>query len=339
MARLRIRQAAKMCHRLGVSLNAGVDVLGVLQREADHGSRDFRRNMSELKEKVSQGLSLAEAMRECGTYFPPLMCELIRVGEETGRLESVLLRLAEHYEQLIALRRKFLSGLLWPSLELGAAILIIGALIALPPMLFGVTIPVFGLSGTRGAAIYFGVVFAVVLGGLVIGYGLTRGWFGSLPGRLIVRIPVVGKAIKTMALARHAWTLSLALDAGVDAERAMHLALQSTQLRYFTRHAEQVAVDIRSGRQFHEALQRTGAFPHEFLATLQNAELSGTEGASLFRLSEDYQQQAESATTTLAVVGSLLIMGLVFGLLIFMVFYLVVNLYLKPINEALEMTR
>ncbi|MFO7902928.1 MAG: type II secretion system F family protein [Pirellulaceae bacterium] len=328
-----------MCHRLGISLNAGVDVLQVLQREAEHGPRAFRRNMSEVREKVSHGMSLSEAMRDGGSYFPPLMCELIHVGEETGRLDSVLLRLAEHYQQLITLRRKFLSGLLWPGLELGFAILVIGALIALPPMLFGVSIPVFGLSGARGAVIYFGIVLAVVLGGAAAGYGLTRGWFGTLPGRLIVHVPVVGKAIKTMALARHAWTLSLALDSGVEAGRAMRLALQSTHLRYFTRHIEQVAVDIQSGRQFHEALQRTRAFPHEFLTTLENAELSGTEGASLSRLSEDYQQQAESATTTLAVVGSMFIMGLVFGLLIFMIFYLVVNLYLKPINEALDMTR
>ncbi|MFW6168842.1 MAG: type II secretion system F family protein [Planctomycetota bacterium] len=339
MARLSIRQAAKTCHRLGISLNAGVDVLQVLQREAEHGPRAFRRNMTEVGRKVSHGASLAEALRECDCYFPPLMYELIGVGEETGRLDRVLLRLAEHYEQLVALRRKFLAGLLWPALELCAAILVIGALIALPPMLFGVSIPVFGLSGARGASIYFGIVFAVVLGGAVIGYGLTRGWFGTLPGRLIVHVPVVGKAIKTMALARHAWTLSLALDAGVDARRAMRLALQSTRLRYFTQHIEEVAVDIQRGSQFHEALQRTRAFPPEFLSTLQNAELSGTEGASLSRLSEEYQQQAESAATTLAVVGSMIIMGLVFGLLIFMVFYLVVNLYLKPLNEALEMTR
>lgn len=339
MARLSIRKSASFCHQLGVSLNAGVDVLQVLQRETEHGNRTFRRHLAEVAENVGHGGTLSEAMGACGTYFPPLMRELVSVGEETGRLESVLFRLAEHYQQLLKLRRTFFLGMFWPCLELTAAVLIIGGLITLPPMLFGVSIPVFGLSGARGAAIYFGIVAAVLVGGTVIGYGLSRGWFGTLPGRLLVHIPGVGKALKTMALARHAWTLSLALDAGVDAGRAMRLALQSTNLYYFTRHIEKVARAVECGRQFHEALQETNAFPHDYLSTVKNAELSGTEGASLAHLSQEYQQQAETASTTLTVIASMIILGLVFGLLIFMVFYLVFNLYLKPINEALEMTK
>ncbi len=235
MARIGIGQLSKSCHRLGTSLNAGVDILAVLQREANHGGSAYRRHMSQVRDKVSGGMTLAEGLRGCGHYFPALCCELVDVGEETGRLEAVLLRLAEHYQHVIRLRRVFLMGILWPAIELTFAVLAIGLLILLLGML-GTSVTVFGLAGPSGFAIYIGLVLAVAAALALVLFGLTRGWFGSWPGQLMVRLPVVGKAIQTMALARLSWTLSLALDAGIDARRAIRMALESTQNYYYTRH-------------------------------------------------------------------------------------------------------
>ena len=116
-----------------------------------------------------------------------------------------------------------------------------------------------------------------------------------------------------MALARLAWTLSLALNAGIDARRAIRMALQSTQNRYYTQHTAEVDAVIVRGGQFHEALRRSGAFPEEFLTALENAEITGTESESLTRLSEDYQQRAETATLALTVAASFAIWALVAG--------------------------
>ena len=168
-------------------------------------------------------------------------------------------------------------------------------------------------------------------------FGLMRGWFGSWPGQLIVRLPVVGKAIKTMALARLSWTLSLALDAGIDAARAIRMALESTQNAYYTRHIDTAEAVIDVADNSMKRWQRRECFPSDFLTALQNAELSGTESESLSRMSEDYQRQAETATTALAIAASMAIWGLVGALFIVIIFYLFMNLYLKPINEALEM--
>ena len=335
MAHISIGQSSKMCHQLGTSLRAGVDIVGVLRREAQHGPSVYRNSMAHVVEKVGGGTTLADAMQDCGGYFPPLACELVGVGEEAGRLESVLLRLAEHYQHIIKLRRVFLLGILWPGLQLIGAIFIIGGLIFLLGAL-GTSATVFGLSGSSGAIVYFSVVAVVIVGISVIGYGLTRGWFGPLPGRLILRVPGVGKAIRTMALARLSWTLSMTLESGVDAGRSIRLALQSTQNHHFTRHIPEVEATIQRGGQFHEALEKTGAFHHEFLSALQNAELSGTESESLSRMSEEYQRQAEAATTALAVVSSIIIWGLVGALLVFMIIYLFMNLYMAPMNEAFD---
>ena len=65
--------------------------------------------------------------------------------------------------------------------------------------------------------------------------------------------------LQTMALARLSWTLSLALNAGIDANRAVRMALASTQNRYYTQHIDKADAVIMRHGQFHEALRATGA--------------------------------------------------------------------------------
>jgi len=335
MAQMSIRLASQMCHRLGTALRAGGDIRAVLQRETASGHPTYREHMAQVLARVQGGATLAEGMRGCGAYFPDLVCELTDVGETTGNLESVLLRLAEHYQHLLRLRMTFVLGMLWPAIELVGAVIIVGLLILFLGLLSDTA--VFGLSGPRGALIYAGIVLGgVALIAVVLG-GLLRGWFGAWPHELLLHVPVVGRTLQTMALARVSWTLSLALNAGIDAKRALRMALRSAQMPYYTRHiAEAEAVIARRG-QFHEALRATGVFPDEFLQALSAAEVSGTETESLHRLSADYQTQAKSATGALAVAASVGIWILVATLIVFLVFHLFMQLYLKPFNEALQM--
>src|SRR6056297_1799695 len=107
MARINIRQAASMCQRLGTSLNAGLDLRQLLQREARHGRTRYGHQMAQVAERVERGATFAEALKASEDYFPRLVCELVDVGEQTGQLETVLLRLANHYQHLLDLRRMF----------------------------------------------------------------------------------------------------------------------------------------------------------------------------------------------------------------------------------------
>ncbi len=309
--------------------------MAVLERESRQGSAAYRSRLAHMREKVSSGSTLAEAMRACGSYFPPLACELVEVGEATGRLDSVLARLGEHYQHVQKLRRTFLLGIIWPAIELVGAVLIIGLLIFFLGIL-GTSTTIMGLAGPRGFVIYCGIILAIAAVVAVGIVGLVRGWFGAWPAQILVRLPVVGRAIRTMALARLSWTLSLALDAGIDAGRSIRMAIQSTQNSYFTRHADAAVTTVLRGGQFHEALEKTGAFPHDFLSSLETAEVSGTESESLSRLSAEYQQQAESAMTALTIAASVAIWMLVAALIIAVIFYMITELYLKPINDALK---
>jgi len=336
LAAIGLNQLSKMCQQIGVSLRAGLDIRKVWEHEAARGSEGHQQHAQEVLDRINTGHTLAEAMRSVSPYFPALTCDLVEVGETAGRLEEVFLKLAEHYEHMVKLRRQFFGDIAWPALQLGMAIVIIGGMIWAFSVLPETPIPILGLSGSRGLMIYATIVGSV-LGSLIwLGTAIAKGWLGTGLITLITKIPVVGNCIKTMAIARFSWTFSMALNAGVDARKSMKLALRSTHNRFFSSQQEQIDLVLQQGQSFHEALRESGVFPKDYLDTFQTAEISGTQSESLEQLAFYYQEKAESATKILTRIASYLIYIVTVIIIVALIIKLFYALYLNPINDILN---
>ncbi len=341
MSRIGMKSLAQLLHRIGTSLRAGVDTRTVWAKEATFGSANHKQQIAQVSQAIDSGDSLADAMASCGDYFPPLALTLVDVGEKTGRLEDVLDGVAEHYEHILALRKTFLMGIAWPAIQLGLAILIVGGLIWLlgviptgaggePTDILG-----FGLFGTSGLMTFFGIIAVVVAGMTVFVMALLRGALGPAPMQLAMRLPVIGNCLKTSALSRLAWTLSLSLDSGVDAKRAIRMALQSTENAYYTSHLSEVDAAVTQGNEFHEALRATGIFPDDFIHALETAEISGTHGESLHRLAMEYRDRTKAAARALTIAATTAVWIFVMALLAFLIIRIGLS-YVGMIYDALE---
>ena len=173
--RIGLRELAALCRRMGLSLETGLDIRRVLSREASgRASRALARRLEQISIDLGRGRTLTDSLADTGQFFPPLVHEMVSVGEETGQVAEVLKRLAEHYESQLKLRRVFLAAITWPLTQLTAAICIVGFLIWILGIIAssngGQAFDVLGLglSGNRGAAIYFGSVAAIAIGGFLI---------------------------------------------------------------------------------------------------------------------------------------------------------------------------
>lgn len=328
------RQLERLCRRVGTSLRAGVDMRQIWEQEANRSLGRHQAAIQVLHEGVMQGETMAAAMRQTGGYFPQFTCDLVDVGEQSGRVEETLLQLADHYKHLLSLRRSFLMGIAWPMLQLCAAVGIISLFILV--MGFLADTGLFGLSGVSGAIIFAGtfVLLALLVGGVI--FAIQAGLFGTVPLRLMMRLPLVGGAMRNMALARLTWAFSIALNAGIDAQRSARLALQSTHNLHFQRHQASIDDAIGRGEMFHEAFGATRAFPREFVDRLESAELSGTHNESLIQMSEEYRQKAQDASKLLTMFASFAIWGLVAVLLAGMVIYMFYTILVAPLYEAME---
>jgi len=319
--------SAAMCRRLGLSLRAGVDIVTLLNTEQRHGGALHQAIMARVLQDVSNGNSLAESMlRADPQYFPALLISMTRLGEQTGRLERTLLQLADHYQHALATRRTLLTSISWPAIQLFAAIMVIGLLIWLMGILTPATggemfdVLGWGLRGNSGVLIYFTIVAVVFLWiGLAI-HAVRKNWFNlhsAIP--IAYLIPKLGPSIQTITLARFTWTLSMALDAGLDPGRAVGLALDSTDNDYYRSETTKAQRSIQSGRSLAESIESTGIFPREFINALEVAEISGTDAESLGILAADYDQRAKIALRTLVGIATAVIWLSIAGFLIYMI--------------------
>ncbi len=339
-ARIRTATLIAFCQRVGNAIRAGIDARRLWETEANYGSGTHKRYVDLVRQHVVGGDSVADGMRAGGGYFPPLVCEMVDVGERTGQLDKVFFKLAEHYEHQRALTRTFLIGIAWPALQLMMGIVVIGLLIAVLGVL-GSEVDVLGLGlvGVSGM-ITFWAICASALGGILLAvFAVIRGWFGPAPMMVAMRIPMLGSALSSLALARLTWSLAMAFDAGIDARRSVEMAIRASQNPYYQSRASVVAAAVIRNRQFHEAFAEAGVYPDDFLQMLETAEIAGTTSESMQMLCREYEERAQSALRWLTwLTGILLWLG-IGCLLIVMIFRLAWIVYFKHLYDAMEMSR
>jgi len=333
-----------LCQRVGQSLKAGVEIRRVWQQESQRGSATQRQHLGSVYRHVAAGGTVADAMRGCGGFFPRLTCQMVEIGEKTGQLDEVLLKLAKYYEQQDALKRTFYLGIAWPMLQLLAATLVIAGVIWISGMIGsfmgtggGVDILGLGLTGGWGAILFLLSVATVVGGVLLAVNALLRGWFGPVPLRIAMRLPVIGTCLEAFALSRLTWAFALGLESGMDARRVIELAVAATQNAHYEQHATAIAAGVGRGQTFFDSFQQTQAFPQDFLYSLETAEIAGATSEALLRLAKQYEEKAHEAMRYVTMACTAATFALVALIMILAIARLAYFAYIRPMREALDM--
>lgn len=334
-------QLEKVCYRLGTSVKAGISVAEAWGNETQLLRGRRRQAFERVHQQLKSGGTFANAL-SAERPFPPLLTAIVRVGEETGRLDQALLRMAEHYRAIVRMQRTFLQGVTWPVLQLTAAAAVISVLFVMLHLLetrvAGLVAPdvfMLGLAPLENLTLFWTVLLGAGFGLFLIVKGITSGWFGSLPLRAAMSIPLVGTTIKKLALSRFAWAFGTAVDSGMYATQAMQLGLRSTQNRYYLSHERDIATSLTAGDDFFEALHRTDAFPPDLLQAVRTGELTGELTEGLGRLLNDYQEQAAINLRRIGLISGFSIFTAVSGTLAFSVLLMYAN-YLSTVSEALR---
>lgn len=341
-ARIGQRDLAGLCLRLATALESGVETRRVFTREsAGRAPAALRAQLEVVRQAVSRGYSLQDALALTGDYFPPFFHEMVAVGEQTGHAAETFRHLAEHYDHQVRLRRAFLQSITWPMVQLAAALGIVGILIVVMGFINDrnarepIDILGLGLIGTAGLVKYAAILAAIALVLLVIYEATRRGMFWTGPiQRAMLHIPMLGPALRTLALARLAWSLQLTYGVGMDLQRALDQSLRSTQNRFYTDHCEQVVRCVRQGQPIAESLAGTGVFPAEFLDAIEVGETSGRLSETMATLASQYQDRAQRALENLGVVAGFAVWAAVAALIAVLIFR-IFGFYIGQIEKLL----
>lgn len=336
---MKLSAAGNYCRRMGIGLRAGVDILRLLDTETKTGDNKHRETMQKVISSVREGSDLSKAMQEHPRYFPKLLIQMVSASELGGRSDEMFHYMADYYDDLKKTRSDFIGQITWPLIQLGMAIAVIGLVILLQGILSpnstydasGV-----GLRGVNGFYLYCAVVFGTLGTLLTIAFGLWKNWFNChqtvVP--IVQKIPVLGTAFITLGLSRLSMTLSMLLNAGVEAKRATRQAFLSTGNFYFIGGMDRSIDAIDRGTSFGDAFEESKVLPEEFIEGVKIGELSGTETESLDRLAINYKDRAKRALGTIASIASFVIWITVMMLIAFMIIRMALQ-YINTLNSFL----
>ncbi len=336
-SRIEPQTLSALCERVGVAFEVGLDPHRVFDREARNARSTYGRRMRSVAEHVRSGGSLADALKAQGNYFPPHFADMIDGGEKSGRLDRVLDRLADYYQQMADFRDIFKSSILWPMVQLGLAIVVIGLLIYLPSVLLPGNperhdLIGFGLVGARGLTTYM-LIIAVAFAGVAAVYLLAKNGYLRFLGDWAAYLPKFGRTLMVFAEARFVQTLSLAIESGVNASSAVDLAFRSAGTRKFASQAEIAKESIEAGRDLHSVLGETGLFQEETLEAVELGEASGRLAETLDKHFRYLKSQVKSSMATLTYIASALIWFVIAAVLIVIIFR-VFSMYINNIGDA-----
>jgi len=343
--RAKHRDLAPLCRRVAIGLESGIDVRKIFLREAQ-GRAPFalRRQLEAIQVAVASGRSVADAFDAAGEFFPTLLRELVRVGEQTGHLDDVFLHLAEHYEYQVRVRREFMSSISWPLTQLSMALGLVGLIIWISGLLGGkdlkgreIDLLGFGLRGTSGVVTYFMILGGIGAGFFAVYQLMRRGALWARPiQRGVMRLPVVGAALETLAISRFAWTMHMTGESGMSLKKGLPLCLRATQNDRYISQTEPLLEAVKRGDTLTDAFTATGVFPTRFLDTFDVGERSGRVPETMKLLTAQYQDEARRAIKILIQAASWLVSLLVMGLVCYFIFRLAM-MYVGTIQSAIDM--
>ncbi len=335
---------ATFCRSLGTMLHSGVNILKAFQVAGGKSTYPkLKRISEEIVDELRKGSDVSTAMSNQGEAFPELMVDMVRVADQTGSLPEVLHALADHYDNLVRLRRTFLSAIAFPILQLVAAIFIVALLIWILGMIASNSgdkpfdVLGLGLTGTLGALTWLGGCFGTAFAGLFLYLFLVRGLKGrKFVHSALLRIPVIGGCLRSFAMARFSWAFALTQQAGMSINPSLESSLKATGNGAFAAMTPMVTAMITEGEDLSFALDATHLFPRDYLELVRVGEATGTVPETLERLSPQLEEQARRSLDAMTAVLAWVIWGMVASVIIFFIFRIAL-MYIGLLNDAGKM--
>jgi len=325
---------------LSTLLGAGVPLIDCLETIARQHKRRFRSALLLLRDRVSAGASLAQAMREQPHIFDDLAINITEVGEDSGTLDTSLDRLADYRERSQHLKGKIATALIYPAIVLVMAILsgLFLMTFVVPKILQPLIeqnqplpLPTRIIKSISDWLIHFGWIVGIVAAATIISstifFSTTRG--KMLWHKTLLRLPLLGDLFRKQAIVHMAVVMTTLLKSGIVFLRAIQIAQRTSRnlaLRDALAKCEQA---VAAGNDIAPALEKTGWFPAVVIQIFAVGQQSGRLEEMLDRLATVYDQQVNSSAQRLAAILEPLLILLLAALVLFLIMATVL-----PILEA-----
>jgi type IV pilus assembly protein PilC len=319
---------AVFARQLATMMKAGVPLVQSFDIVAD-GQENvaFRELVVNIKNDVSSGNSLASALAKHPRHFDDLFCNLVHAGEQAGKLDSMLDRVATYKEKTEALKSKIKKAMTYPAAVILVAIIVTTILLiwVVPQFAktfnsFGADLPAFTLMVLHMSEFmqaYWWVVLGSLAGG---GFAFKEARFRNqkfadwIDG-VMLKLPIIGPILKEAVVARFARTLCTTFAAGVPLVEALDSVAGAAGNAVYAKAIRQIRDDVTVGTQLNQAIRTTGMFPMMLLHMVSIGEESGALDSMLDKVASHFETEVDNKVDGLTALLEPLIMS-VLGVLV-----------------------
>jgi len=345
-ARVSGEELAIFTRQFSTMIGAGIPVLeclDILEEQAEDPG--FKRVCGQIVEDVRSGSDLSQALGKHTRVFDRIYVNMIKAGEASGQLDTILKRLAEYMEATEQLKREIKGAMTYPVVSL---VMILGItvflLVFIIPKFQGIfealkvdlPLPTQLVLALSAALTDYWYNLIMIIIGLIL---FIKWWKATDTGgytwdRMMLKAPVFGQLIQKIALSRFSKTFATLLRSGVPILGALEIVAQTAGNRVVEEAVNNARESIRQGENLAKPLADSPVFPPMVVRMIAIGEKSGALEQLLEKISEFYDQQVEAMVESL----TSLIEPLMIGLMGFIVGGIVLSVFLPifKIQEALR---
>lgn len=299
-------------------------------------NKTFKKVLIQMRNDIEKGSSLADAMKRHPRVFSSLFVNMVRAGEEGGMLDKVLQRMADYFEKMLKLRRKIIGAMIYPSLVIGVAVLVVAVIMIFVIPTFAKLFSEMGVDLPLPTRITIGLSNFMASSGIFIFLGII-GFFifvkflrASAKGRkitdnILLRIPLLGVILLKSSLSRFSRTLGTLLGSGVPILNSMEISARASGNKVIEDIVLDMKEEITGGKSLTEVLKtKPEIFPPIFVQMVGVGESTGKTDEMLNKVADFYDEEVDNAVANLMSMlepALIIFLGVTIG-------FIVVSLYL-----------
>ena len=311
--------------QFSVMIDAGLPLVQCLEILAQQQeNKYFQQILLQVRQDVEEGSTLSAAMARHPRVFDQLYANMVEAGETGGILDLILQRLSTFIEKIVKLKRDVISALIYPAAVVLLAIVAVAVIMVVVIPQFqniflgllgpGELLPlptriVIGISNFLAG--WGGLVILVVIIATAVG---IRFYYKTPNGRkvidrILLKLPIFGKILQKIAVARFSRTLSTLLSSGVPILQSLDITARTAGNVIIEEAIISVRTGVERGENFVDPLRATEVFPNMVAQMVGIGEQTGALDAMLGKIADFYEQEVDAAIANLLTLMEPLLIG------------------------------
>lgn len=291
--------------------------------------------LTEIGNDIQSGSSISAALSKHPKVFSSFYVNMVRAGEESGKLDETFAFLADYLDRNYEITQKAKNALIYPAFIIGTFVVVMGLMMTLvipklAEMLTGVgqQIPIYtrvviGISSFMQHYILLILILLAVGGVFLVRYSRTKQG-NELFSRARLEIPIIGGIYQKIYLSRIADNLSTMLKSGIQVLRGIEITASVVEDATYEKVLNAAALDVKAGLPVSEALRKYKEIPGIMVAMMKIGEETGNMGSILETIARFYRREVNNAVDTMVdLIEPVMIVSLAVGVAILLASVLV----------------